>query len=158
MGDRANLVVIQDGSVRAYYDQWAALGCLHFFADGADEAIGVPAELEPATEPMDWAFAEGGCLIDLDHRAAIVFGEVLDEPEFDLHGFEELPAGDEVPEFEPMEYLQPIRSAWRGWRLIFDGRRVDAFAAYLQAKQIHGIQCQPLSHPPDARPQCEVYT
>jgi hypothetical protein len=91
MGHRANFVVIRDGDARAYFDSWAALGCIHSVADGPDAAVASASEFEATDELLDWAFMEGGYLVDFDEKALIVFG-LTDE---DL--------GDEFSEFEDDE-------------------------------------------------------
>ena len=57
MGNRANFVVIKDGSATAFQDQWAALGCTYDFACGLDHAMESLKEYTETTELMDWAFA-----------------------------------------------------------------------------------------------------
>ena len=68
MGHRANFVVIRNGEAKAYYDNWAAVGCIFSFAAGPDEACEAVSHYEPTNELMDWAFAEGGYLIDFDEK------------------------------------------------------------------------------------------
>ena len=152
MGHRANFIVIENGSANAYHDQWAALGCLHSFAAGPDDAVAMLADFETTTELMDWAFAEGGYLIDRDDRMAIVFGPWMDESDFDFDETDEPDDDEDVAEFDVAQYLADIAPAWTGWKLIFDDRGVDAFAEHLRAKQISSITTQPVSHPPDVKP------
>ena len=156
MGHRANFIVVRDGAVAAYHDQWAALGCLEGFRAGPDDALDMLKEFEPTTELMDWAFAEGGYLLDFDDRTAIVFGSPIDESEFDFNeSDDEPPVVEEPEEFDAEEYLRELAAAWTGWKLIYDDRGVDAFAEYLQSKAIEGITCQQASHPADVKPACE---
>jgi hypothetical protein len=152
MGHRANFVVVRDGHAEAYYDQWAALGCLYAFAAGPEGACEAVAEFEPAEALMDWAFAEGGYLIDFDEKMAIVFG-----CHFDMDELED-PDGDTgVPSEEAdsawkqggLPYLEHIAHSWMGWKLVWDECGVDAFAAHLRRRRIDGIAAQPDSHPPD---------
>ena len=149
MGHRANFIVIRNGAGEAYHDQWAALGCLYAFADGPEEAMRALKEMEHTDQLLDWAFAEGGYLLDFDMSTAVAFG------------FMELPDGmeEELPEnvtaivaaFErgAEEFLKGIAPNWRGWRLRFDDRGVDAFSEYLRQRDITNIKCQPDSHPPN---------
>ncbi len=154
MGHRANFILIQGGGAEAYWDQWAAMGCLDAFAAGPDVAIKLLKDLESTDELLDWAFAEGGYLIDLDDKAAIVFG--ISSDEFDLGDVGEDRVAEEFCEFDPRRYLEEVAPAWKGWKLVFDDRGVDAFAIYLQSKKIDTIQCPPASHPPDTQPPCEL--
>ena len=106
---------------------------------------------------MDWAFAEGGYLIDRDDRIAIVFGPWMDPSDFEFDESDDDPESDEdTPEFNAAQYLADIAPAWPGWKLVFDDRGVDAFAEHLRAKQISTIITQPVSHPPDVKPKCEL--
>ncbi|MCI5219549.1 MAG: hypothetical protein D3914_10270 [Candidatus Electrothrix sp. LOE2] len=155
MGHRANFVVIQNSSTKAYWDNWAALGSLYSFAAGPDEAIKFLTDFKPTTELLDWAFAEGGYLLDFDASTAIIFGFPIDEAEFEFFGLKESPDDEQTEEFMS-KYLQEIASKWTGWKLIFDDRGVDAFASYLQLKNIKEIKWQPASHPTNISPPCEL--
>ena len=158
MGHRANFVVVDNGNAKAYYDQWAALGCLHCFSAGPNDAMTMLADCESTNELMDCAFAEGGYLIDVDDRVAIVFGPWIDESALDFDASEGEADDEVIAEFDAGQYLANIAEAWAGWKLIFDDRGVDAFAEYLQAKKISDITTQPVSHPADVRPKCELQT
>jgi hypothetical protein len=152
MGHRANFVVIQNSSAKAYEDNWAALGALLLFAEGPDKAIKILVDFRPTTELLDWAFVEGGYLIDFDTNTAIIFGFPGGEDELEFYGFDDSTDGQE---FAP-KYLQRISSKWKSWKLIFDDRGVDAFAIYLNSNNIEDIQCQPASHPAQIPPPCEL--
>lgn len=91
MGHRANFVVIRGGDARAYSDNWAALGCIHSVADGPEDAVASAAAFEDTDELLDWAFMEGGYLVDFDEKTLIVFGLTDDD------------LGDEFSEFEDDE-------------------------------------------------------
>ena len=145
MGHRANFVVIRDGEAKAYYDQWAALGCVFSFAAGPDEACGAVSACEPIDELMEWAFAEGGYLIDFDEKTAIAFGCPADLDEF--AEFDEVADSSFLEGGLPL--LQQVAPNWAGWKLVWDDRGVDAFAAHLRRRSIENIAVQPDSHPPD---------
>src|SRR5512147_2670896 len=74
MGARANFVIIKNGIATAYHDHWAALGCLQMFAEGPDKALQALEIMDQTNELMESVWAEGGYLVDFDHRTAIVFG------------------------------------------------------------------------------------
>ncbi|MDP1799109.1 MAG: hypothetical protein Q8K78_16570, partial [Planctomycetaceae bacterium] len=106
---------------------------------------------------LDWAFAEGGYLIDFDHRCAIVFGELsfdeVDFDEFDDEVLAEIAESDTCSDIEgPREFLERIAPAWSGWTIIWDQRGVDAFAIYLQQRKISTITTEPPSHPETVEP------
>ncbi len=149
MGHRANFIVIRNGEPSAYYGQWAALSCLLWFAAGPDEAAAALTEMEQTRELMDWAFAEGGYLIDFDNNIAITFG-YLDLPEdMEDEYSKEVDEVNSALQRGPREFLQQIASCWKTWLLQWDDRGVDAFSAYLHFRNISGIKCQPDSHPPN---------
>lgn len=152
MGHRANFVVIRDGHARAYYDQWAAMGCVYSFASGPEEACAALSDCEPTEELMDWAFAEGGYLIDFDEKKAIVFGYPADSDAFaDLDGDsgEQLHELNSAIERGGLAFLQHVGPQWAGWKLVWDDHGVDAFAAHLKRRGITNLVVQPDSHPPD---------
>lgn len=163
MGHRANFVVIENGAAQAYYDNWAGLGAAFAIAEGPGPAIEGLKEFEPTNELLDWAFAEGGFLVDLDERLVIVFGELDDmSDEFadvDEDGGDDPEEGgdfdedgeDQSDETEPCaekyaSYFAEISPNWHGWRLRYDDRGVDAFAEHLQLRGIASIELQEPSH------------
>ena len=150
MGSRANFVVIRNGIATAYYDHWAALGCLLSFAGGPDEASKALEAMEQTNQLMEWAWAEGGYLVDFDTHNAITFGFLDSSQEM---GEESATKTDELySAFErgPLDFLQFIAPHWKGWLLQWDDRGVDAFSDYLQRRNIPTIMCQPASHPPNS--------
>jgi hypothetical protein len=153
MGDRANYVLISDGQAKAFYDHWGALSCIYEFADGPVDAAALAEQMDTTAKLMDWAFAEGGFLIDFDQKQAIVFGRILVGPEefdkADPKQIEEFRRIAQALETGSQEYLRSIASRWVGWCLIWDDRGVDAFSAYLEQRGICSIACEPPSHPPD---------
>lgn len=153
MGHRANFVLIRDGAAAAYHDQWAALGSTFAFAGGPAEAVAQAEAAERTTELLEWAFAEAGFLLDFDEKVAIVFGQPEPVDPAELGEFMEGAAAageiDSALERGPLDFLKSIAVRWSGWRLSWDDRGVDAFAAHLAHRQITTIKTQPLSHPPD---------
>jgi hypothetical protein len=165
MGHRANFVLIQQGSARAYHDQWAALGSTWAFAAGPDEAVPAAELGSPTTELLDWAFAEAGYLLDFDECEAIVFGYPEFSDDFDpsalagiegIEGLEGLASIDPLKQSEiaqvkaalqqgPLEFLRSIAPRWKGWLLRWDDRGVEAFADHLARRGITTIATQPRS-------------
>ena len=166
MGHRANFVVIEDGAARAYYDQWAGLGAAFAIADGPGPAIEFLKDYEPTDELLDWAYAEGGFLIDFDQNLVIVFGELddmadeiadFDDGDGDVGDGEELDdeCGEENDDAEGYaerytNYFTDIAPNWLGWHLKYDNRGVDAFAGHLNLRGITSIKTQEPSHPKNA--------
>jgi hypothetical protein len=157
MGHRANFVVVRDGHARVYSDQWAGLGCAYFLADGPNKACETASGFEPADELMDWACAEGGYLIDFDEKKVITFGCPVDLEDFADGGEDGEEFGESEPSFAEggLPFLQHIAPNWVGWKLVWDERGVDAFAAHLKGRGITDIATQPESHPPDIEPPVE---
>src|SRR5262245_5755619 len=120
MGHRANFVVINNGSARAYYDHWAALGCVHIFATGPNEACKFAENFELTNELMDWAFAEGGYLLDFDQHKAIVFGYLFNKEDFqdsNSDDDENIEASNVGMEPGVLDFLRQIAERWAGWKL-----------------------------------------
>ena len=174
MGHRANFVVIRDGAAEAYYDDWAALGCIHCVKDGPDDAAKLASDFEPTDELLDWAFMEGGYLIDFDEKTLIVFGMTEDdlggEFAFDDEDDEGIgnddQAEDEAAAEDPddewneegedefdkeaeraaaVAFLEGIAPHWKGWTLRWDQRGADAFAEHLAHRSIRSLKTQPAS-------------
>lgn len=173
MGHRANFVIIRDAAAEAFFDQWAGLGCAFAVADGVESAEAAARQSDPTDELLDWAFAEGGYLIDHDEHALIVFGELDDlsvefeEFSAEFEGEDESVAYDESDEDSADEddaededegessavrfrkLFDEIAPHWHGWLLRWDERGVDAFAEHLQRRGIEDIRTQEPSHPDD---------
>lgn len=151
MGHRANYVIVRNGTADAYYDQWGAMGCIYVLADGPEPAVEAAGQ-ERTDELMDWAFAEAGYLIDFDERTLIAFGYPVSMGEdFGEEHPAEITAINEALLKDPGEFLRLIAPKWPQWRLQWDSRGVDAFAAHLRRRGISTIQTQPNSHPPDCQ-------
>lgn len=161
MGHRANFVIIENDEANAYFDQWAGLGAVQSLTDGPDAAADIAREFDPTDELLDWAFAEGGYLLDFDEQVLICFGG-LGDGEDDYSDYESDEEEDDFDEDEEDEYedgelvdysakyrefFEEIAPEWEGWSLRWDERGVDAFAEYLAQRGIHSIQCQEESHP-----------
>lgn len=152
MGHRANFVIIRDNKAKAYEDQWAALDCLSLFATGPHDALAAVLTMRETPALMDWAFAEGGYLLDFDAKIALVFGYPFYDEEWENIGGEAVQQAQAInTAFEqgPREFLAYIAPGWSGWTLGWDARGVDAFAVYLQSRNIHNIDVALPSHPPD---------
>lgn len=156
MGCRANFVVIEQGAAKAYYAQWGGMGCVYSFADGPDSAVAAMEDMEEVDGLMDWAFAEGGYLIDLDRRSAIVFGSpMIDDDqleEMDDDMAEEVRSVNQTLDQGARAYLEHITPAWNGWQITWDQRGVDAFALHLAERGITTVKVEPASHPASTEP------
>lgn len=173
MGHRANFVLVEDGNAEAFYDQWAGLGCAFAIGEGPEAAASNARQSDSTDELLDWAFAEGGYLIDFDERLVIVFGE-LDDLSDEFGGFDEDDDNDnyededesydETSEVDDDEadstakkyqaFFEEIAPNWGGWLLRWDDRGVDAFAEHLTKRGISSIELQEPSHPEETQ-RCE---
>lgn len=160
MGHRANFVFIRNGEAKLFGDSWAALGCIYMLAEGPDAAAEVWSD--PAFETdgfYEWAFAEGGYLIDFDRKTMIVFGETMPEDEL-THGDGEIdpmvPKMNQAFEQGKAEFLELLSDKWPGWTLIYDDRGVDRFCTYLKENEIPGIPLIEPSHPDDLKPPVQL--
>ena len=128
MGQRANIIVIQDGKSDLYYCHWCAVSLPADLFWGPEPAVAfarnqldarslgpeIPMRRpdissrsadkprEPGTEGwLDDQWAEGGALIDLDDRVLVLFG------------------GDDVLWDVPLRrlYLELLRQTWVGWEV-----------------------------------------
>jgi hypothetical protein len=159
MGQRANYVIIRANTAAAFYDHWGALGCLYSFAEGPDKAANAASASSRTDELQDWAFAEGGYLLDFDEKRAIVFGypggadigdlaELVDLGQLGDTAQQSLASAaaiDDAFDRGPLDYLRLVSAAWAGWSLEWDDRGVDAFAAHLERRLIRSIKVQPTS-------------
>lgn len=79
MGNRANMVIVENGRWDLFYSHWAGSRMLDALAFGPEHAMRYIRALEPPhdlrwTDP-DWA--DGGTIVDLDRRRLLFFGEEL---------------------------------------------------------------------------------
>lgn len=160
MGHRANFVVIENQIPKAYFEPWGGLGCIYIFGDGPTAATEVLEEMEKTDKLLDWAFAEGGYLIDFDSKVAICFGSTI--PAEDLMNSDGEYVGGDPTEFNEaydrgrIELLRSIAPNWSGWTIRYDERGVDAFAEYMMENGILGIKTHPSSHPEDIETPSEL--
>jgi hypothetical protein len=149
MGHRANFVLIKDGKAKAFYDNWAAPSCSLSLMEGAKRLENsVPKLYKSVDELMDWAFAEGGFLIDYDERICIAFGT----PDVDLENIPKDYRGGIQASVDAFlagweAYVRSMEEVWRGYTMIWDDRGVDAFAEHLKRRAITTIKTQKASHP-----------
>ena len=108
----------------------------------------VPKLYEPTDELMEWAFAEGGFLIDYDEKVCIAFGypdvDLEDMPEEHQDGVRE---GLEALNVGWPAFVTHIEQGWRGFTMVWDGRGVEAFALHLKKRAITSIDTSKASHP-----------
>lgn len=156
MGSRANYVIIRKGKVTAHYEHWGADGVLDAALDGPRKCEQMATSGEEVDELMDWAYCEGGYLLDFDRKQALFFGygEVPSQVVESLGN----PDGkdDEDDEDAPPE-LPAARKRWSGWQIRFASHGVDDFSSYLEQVRLTGqIKTQPRRPPPPSPPRSAV--
>ncbi|MBK1792066.1 hypothetical protein [Persicirhabdus sediminis] len=156
MGHRANFVIIKEGKATAYEDQWAGGSAAYEFSSGELAAAKAIELYEETNELMDWAFAEGGYLIDYDQKLAIAFGMPFDAGEFfDDEEPDELveadPAINKLLEEDITGFLEDIAEKWPSWKIVWDERGVDAFALHLKSRNIDSVKTAEPSHPAETK-------
>lgn len=79
MGNRANIVVVENHDWQLYYSHWAGCRIVDALIGGPDAAVRYVRSLRQCakTEWTDPMWADGGALIDLDRRRLLFFGESL---------------------------------------------------------------------------------
>lgn len=160
MGHRANFVIIRNGRAKAYYDQWAAKTWAYPFAEGPVAASDL-SDCKPTKELLDWGEIEGGYLLDHDEKLAIGFGQgpidndleqMMDKVDKDLLKVQA------AFEKGPLPFFKHVAGNWPGWKLVWDERGVDVFAAHLRKRKINTIRTCPPSHPRKTSPPIELQT
>ena len=79
MGNRANLVIVENGQWQLHYSHWAGCRMLDALAFGPDFAVHYirSHRLCAKDEWTDPVWADGGALVDLDERRLLFFGDEL---------------------------------------------------------------------------------
>jgi hypothetical protein len=103
MGQRANLIIVEQGRHRLYYNHWCAnrLDCDLFWGpDHAAEFIRLQDEVGD-DKWLDDIWAEGGAVLDRDRSVLFLFG------------------GKDVLADVPLRrlYLELVGRVWKGWRV-----------------------------------------
>jgi hypothetical protein len=142
MGHRADYVIIRNNKAKAYYDHWGALGCLFVLDDGPKGIEEMASGNEEVSELMDWAWAEGGFLLDHDEKRCITFGYVdLDLDDMPQEHVESTKAFMDAAG-DPAKLFALVAPRWKGWTLEWNERGADAFAAHLAKRGITSIKTQ----------------
>jgi hypothetical protein len=79
MGNRANLVIVEDGSWRLHYSHWVGCRVMDALVCGPAPALRFTSAFRECgpTEWTDPLWADGGVLIDLDRQRLLFFGDEL---------------------------------------------------------------------------------
>ncbi|MGA2496699.1 MAG: hypothetical protein ABSH20_03100, partial [Tepidisphaeraceae bacterium] len=99
MGQRANLILVENGQYRIFYSHWCAASMTRDFFWGPDWAKIFISVQEPCKDLLDEIWAEGGAVLDRDARTLLLFG------------------GEEEMSQVPVRrlYMALLRCVWKGW-------------------------------------------
>jgi len=115
MGQRANLVLVENKEPKIYYSQWGAQKTPNILAQGLDFCEKYFKEFNEDGWLLDNAFADGGILIDKDNSKVLIFG-----------------GGDTsyTPALQRL-YCKHIVKIWVGWDVVWCSKGNVDFAEYL---------------------------
>ncbi|NGP59181.1 hypothetical protein FLT15_12690 [Paenibacillus thiaminolyticus] len=115
MGQRANLIVVRNGSYQMYYTHWCANTLPRDLFWGPEEALAFIESQQLTEEWLDDRWAEGGVIIDLDQNVLLWYG------------------GEDIMYDVPLRrqlfaLMQPF---WSGWELRWAKAGIVGMANYL---------------------------
>lgn len=137
MGSRASYILIEEGKVRVFAEQWGAEFCVGRMLEGPKGCAAAARDTGETGELMHRAFCEGGYLLDFDRKVALFYG-ALDDARTD-----ELAASltdEDVEQDDPIlaALLRKSRRKWPGWQLRVVGNGSEDFAEYLDGRGLSG--------------------
>ncbi|WGU96326.1 hypothetical protein QJQ58_08845 [Paenibacillus dendritiformis] len=115
MGQRANLIVVRNGSYQLYYSHWCANTLPRDLFWGPEETLAFMESQQPVEEWLDDRWAEGGAIMDIDHKVLLWYGG--EDIMYDVHLRRQL--------FALMQTL------WSGWELRWAKAGIVDMAKYL---------------------------
>jgi hypothetical protein len=117
MGQRANIIVVEQGRRDTYYTHWRAnsLPCDLFWGPIYSTAFARAQRPVPGGELFDDVWAEGGAVIDLDNQILLLFG------------------GEDLLYEVPLRrlFLRLLKNGWPGWDVRWAYEGVCDIADYL---------------------------
>lgn len=118
MGDRANYAIVHRGRLKVFYAHWGGPTVPRELAAGplACERFIRAQRRETSGRLLEFAFMEGGIILDKDRRRALVFGG---------------PADVNYSPAVQARLLERLRPAWPGWTIAWARRYAYDFVAFL---------------------------
>ncbi|WP_019420741.1 WD40 repeat domain-containing protein [Paenibacillus sp. OSY-SE] len=115
MGQRANLILVRNGSYELYYSHWCANTLPRDLFWGPEETLSFIEGQQPAEGWLDDRWAEGGVIMDMDHQVLLWYG------------------GEDIMYDIPLRrqlfaLMQPL---WSGWELRWAKAGIVDMAMYL---------------------------
>ncbi|MDQ2627934.1 MAG: hypothetical protein M3Y90_13180 [Actinomycetota bacterium] len=116
MGNRANVVVVENSDWRMHYAHCTSYRMLDAFIGGPELALHYATSMEPCpkTQWVDALWADGGAVIDRDRRRLLFFGDELMTA---------------IPERRAM--LKVLDALWPGWTVSYAYDGVAEIADYV---------------------------
>lgn len=117
MGQRANLIVVENNRYTLFYDHWAANSLDSYLFWGPEQAVTYIREHEKSGEDwwLDTVWCEGGAVVDLDNKVLLFFGGEDSEYEVPLRRM----------------YFQLLPYLWPGYELRWTHRGIIDLANYV---------------------------
>ena len=116
MGQRANLIIVENGKYELYYDHWCANSLDSYLFWGPEEVVSFIRKHDP--EKGYWLndiWCEGAALVDLDNKKLLFFG------------------GEDILYDIPQRkiYLELLAEMWKGYEIKWAYRGIVDLAKYI---------------------------
>lgn len=117
MGQRANLVIVENKQYKIFYSHWCANSLDKDLFWGVEHSLAF-IRLQDEVDESGWldeVWAEGGAVVDLDNKMLLFFG------------------GEDILYNVPLRrfYLQLLKQVWKGWRVEWANRGIVDIAEYV---------------------------
>ena len=117
MGQRANLLIVEEGQYQLFYSHWCANTLTRDLFWGPEHAvkfIRMQREVDESSW-LDEVWAEGAAVVDLDNQVLLLFG------------------GEDVPYDVPLRrvYLDCLRRVWKAWDVRWAHEGIASIADYV---------------------------
>jgi hypothetical protein len=117
MGQRANLIVVENGAYELYYSHWCANTLPRDLFWGPDHALSF-VRIQRRVDESGWldeVWAEGGAVVDLDRRLLLLYG------------------GEDLNYEVPIRrlYLALLRAVWEPWTVRWAHEGIAEIAEYV---------------------------
>jgi hypothetical protein len=131
MGQRANLLIVENGRYRLFYSHWCANTLPTDLFWGPDYAVKF-IQMQQEGDQSDWldeVWAEGAAVVDLDKKAFLLFG------------------GEDIDCDVPLRrvYLECLARVWRPWTVewAYEGiASIADYVAYPRANVLSSQECR----------------
>lgn len=117
MGQRANLIILQNDKYELYYNHWCANTLPHEMFWGEQYAVPY-IRMQKRVDDSDWlddVWAEGGVVVDLDRKCLLLYG------------------GEDILYDIPLRnlFLRLMTALWQGWKIKWAFEGIAEMADYV---------------------------